>query len=1017
MKNIITLFVVLLLTQPCITWSAKVPANCEQFLGQLQENLETQKVVESSLVSLMKNAGVPRLPLSSLFINVPRTPKETQKIIDELRNTSLKKNLSFIDENANSRCLELVVAKDSTKELIESITKNNSIKINFLALDQIKRNELTAGYKLRQGEASQSLPLINQLEKSYSELAQAEEESQKTTNRAAIAQDLSLKQVLESKLIIENKLTEIEKEQVQIIKELTKSSDVITNLQKDLVRFEISFKEDKNYDIKNVYIKSIDYWRIAADELFHLYNNFNLKIDDKLPNYLYLQVETSEAKELYSEYVMVYEKFKNRRKEIVTIRLELISELKAKTYRSLNDAGQLRSQMIRECRKVKCTNLRIFSNDNIKDLIREIKLVPLKISSGALSKILEFRLKMSVGIEGWVDLATQMIYLFFIILIPFILTKSLKFLSAKLEAIKKNLFSKSMMNFKKRTLIAKWITRLNPFIPQIGMLIALFVAEKIIINTDLKELVRFFYYLELYYYYKITRLLLTVFLELLFLTDSIDRLKINKDLAVNSAKRISRIIFIELFLLHITQDAVRKAYTYNIISQIILVFNIFGVFIESNRWKKEILKNFENKLKKIDSLLVSRLHDKYIFLLLPLLLILLIGNELFNFISSYLIRLDSVKRLMTEILRKKIELIDKGRKHHNSPPKEYLDYFDYYLPATEPIFVSREVSILKNTDVIISNWLDNESNEDLLILIGNRGMGKSTTLDFLKRKYSEKADLSLSKIDQKILSAELIFIWLSKILSTPINNVDDIKLFDHQLINKKIILIDDIQNLFLSTINGFEAYKIFLEILNIKTNNILWILTVNSESWIYLKCVFGQEHFYGKELFFTPWKDFEIQQLIFLRHKQTGYERDFDESIKAFGSSDNSWDKAEVQFFRLLWGQARGNPRSALMYWISAISNPSSNTVHIEFPTFMSADLVANMSDDALFILAAIAKHDNLTHIELQKITCISDLIIRKCLKEACDKNLVWLDETERIRISSKAQYLIDYFLKGKNFL
>ena len=848
-------------------------------------------------------------------------------------------------------------------------------------------------------------------------MAQAEEESQKTVNRASLAVDLSLKHVLESKLIIENKLTEIEKEQVQILKELTKSSDVITNLQKDLVKFETSIKEVKNYDTKAVYINSINYWRTAADELFHLYNNFNLKIDDKLPDYLYFQVETAASKELYAEYVLVYEKFKNRRKEIITSRLELISELKAKTYRSLNDAGQIRSQMIRECRKKECTDQAVLSDENIKDLIREIKLVPLKISSGVLSKILEFRLKLSVGIEGWVDLATQLVYLFLIILIPFILIKSLKFLSLKLEAIKKNLFSKSMMNFKKRTLIAKWITRLNPFIPQIGMLIALFIAEKIIINTDLKELVRFFYYLELFYYYKITRLILTVFLELLFLTNSVDRLKINKDLAVQSAKRISRIIFIELFFLHITQDAVRKAYTYSIISQIILIFNILGLFVESNRWKKEILKNFENKFKKVDSLLVSKLHEKYIFLLLPFLLLLLIANELFNFISSYLIRLDSVKRLMTEILRKKIELIDKVRKHHNPPPQDYLNYFDYYLPATEPIFVNREVSILKDTEAIIDSWLREDSNEDLIILVGNRGMGKSTTLECLSRKYNDTTDLHFSKINAKILNAELIFSWISQLLATPINTIEDIKTFDHQLDSKKILLIDDIQNLFLSTIKGFEAYKIFLEILNIKTNNILWILTVNSESWIYLKSVFRNEHFYGKELFFTPWKDYEIQQQIFLRHKQTGYERDFDESIKAFGSSDNTWDKAEVQFFRLLWGQARGNPRSALMYWVSAISNPKPNTIHIEFPTFMSADLVSNMSDEALFILAAIAKHDNLTHTELQKVTCISDLIIRKCLKEAYDKNLVWLDENERIRISSKAQYLIDYFLKGKNFL
>lgn len=75
------------------------------------------------------------------------------------------------------------------------------------------------------------------------------------------------------------------------------------------------------------------------------------------------------------------------------------------------------------------------------------------------------------------------------------------------------------------------------------------------------------------------------------------------------------------------------------------------------------------------------------------------------------------------------------------------------------------------------------------------------------------------------------------------------------------------------------------------------------------------------------------------------------------------------------------------------------------------------MSDDALFILAAIARHDSLTHEELQEITGIPDNVIRKCIKEAHDKNLVWSDKEERIRISSRAQYVVDYFLIGKNFL
>ena len=106
MKNIIILFVVLLLTQPCISWSVQATTNCEPILKQLQEDLESQKALEASLVILMKNAGVPRLPFRGLFTTIPRTPKETQKLIDELSKTPISKNLLLIDGENKSACLE-----------------------------------------------------------------------------------------------------------------------------------------------------------------------------------------------------------------------------------------------------------------------------------------------------------------------------------------------------------------------------------------------------------------------------------------------------------------------------------------------------------------------------------------------------------------------------------------------------------------------------------------------------------------------------------------------------------------------------------------------------------------------------------------------------------------------------------------------------------------------------------------------------------------------------------------------
>jgi hypothetical protein len=105
------------------------------------------------------------------------------------------------------------------------------------------------------------------------------------------------------------------------------------------------------------------------------------------------------------------------------------------------------------------------------------------------------------------------------------------------------------------------------------------------------------------------------------------------------------------------------------------------------------------------------------------------------------------------------------------------------------------------------------------------------------------------------------------------------------------------------------------------------------------------------------------------------------------------------------------------MYWISAVSSPGPNEIHVGVPSFISSSAVGSMSDDALFILSAIARHECLTHEELRRVTRIEDTVIRKCLKEAANKNLIWMDEVARARISSRAQYVIDYFLIGKNFL
>ena len=208
-----------------------------------------------------------------------------------------------------------------------------------------------------------------------------------------------------------------------------------------------------------------------------------------------------------------------------------------------------------------------------------------------------------------------------------------------------------------------------------------------------------------------------------------------------------------------------------------------------------------------------------------------------------------------------------------------------------------------------------------------------------------------------------------------------------------------------------------MELIGLRTRNTFWCLAVATHSWTYLQGVLGRDHFYGKTYKLRMWTDQEIQKLILNRHEATGYSRTFDESVSAYGTGNVLGEKTEVQFFRLLWGQSRGNPRAALMHWVSAISEPSSGNIHVGVPQFIESSIVGTMSTEALILLASIARHDSLTSHELIRSTGLDLLIVRKCLKEAHEKELIWSDTESRIRISSRAQGAIDYYLVGKNFL
>lgn len=994
-------------------------SNCLE-IGKAAEgkilNLEKQI---SSLRFLLEKEGAPILPLELVFQIDVKDQEQVSRRLKEVRNFStIESVLKSRETEGFAQCNSDPKFKVIFQNVSERIANLNSLKLKFFEFPIDKRAIFVDNYTSQRVLRTNKNSIEQDVQETETALNDAQnklgEASEDLADGTSQPNDEDLAVAVTS---LQQYLADYASEHLDFLKTISEKKEKLENIR-FAVSESVKKEQEEVADIRSILADANTSWEKTVDFISELFKGIEVNTRVDLPEPMAPKSSFSKEQSIkYSEYLKEFNKSKSARIELAQKRTQIINDLRSQAFQLLSESGQLRSRLFLKCDKAdNCNDHRGLNSKNLSDFAREVEIIPIKIQAGAISKAIEFKGKVSAGVDGWIDLFQQIIALFILLLIPLTLLKLLNWFSGKLDSTRKSILNRSMMDFRKRTSIALWITRLNPFIPTVGMAFGIWLARQLIETTDISELSQLLFYFQLYFIYRIFRTLLQISLEVLFASESISDLKIQRIKVESSANRISRLIFIEYAFLFLIESTARKALIYGLLSTLVFYFNIIFIFWESYRWNRQILDAYETRFPA-HSIYLRRLSSSKIlyFFTCPALFGTVALHDLLIFIYSYLIKLDFFKKIHSEIFRRRIEA-DAEDQVKLSPSEYYLRQFDYYLPAEAEILVKRENSPAERIKSIINSWRSGKTSEDLVIIVGNRGMGKTTVLNSIAKSIGEQS--AVARPPAKTVETQDFFKFLSETLGSEVDSIDALLKVDKDLSEKKIVLIDDIQNVFLGKIGGFEVYKTFVEILSLKTKNIFWCLSVNSRSWSYLKGALGHEHLYGAIIELSSWRDSEIQDLILKRHEVSGVSRQFDKSIKAYGATgDALGQQAETQFFRLLWGQSRGNPRSALMYWISAISQTDAGNIVVGVPSFVNSSLVSTMSDESLFLLASIARHESLTQSEMRAVTRIQNSVIRKCMKEALDKDLVWVNTEGRYRISSRAQYVIDYFLIGKNFL
>ena len=163
----------------------------------------------------------------------------------------------------------------------------------------------------------------------------------------------------------------------------------------------------------------------------------------------------------------------------------------------------------------------------------------------------------------------------------------------------------------------------------------------------------------------------------------------------------------------------------------------------------------------------------------------------------------------------------------------------------------------------------------------------------------------------------------------------------------------------------------------------------------------------------------KIKELIKKRHSQTDFSLSYDVLISATKSEEeiDKYSSIENKFFKLLWELSNGNPRAALYLWTKSLKYSGTKSLTVNIPNISSNLKLHSLSDDVLFVLAAILKHENLGVKDIEKVTNLPVGVCRNSIKIGIESSLIYKDSNNKYMIDMINQYAIIKHLRSKNFI
>lgn len=378
---------------------------------------------------------------------------------------------------------------------------------------------------------------------------------------------------------------------------------------------------------------------------------------------------------------------------------------------------------------------------------------------------------------------------------------------------------------------------------------------------------------------------------------------------------------------------------------------------------RELRKEAVNKIKTALPRLFSFLKENY---------------SRFTLFYSKTRKLIGLEKPITSIKGEVANFLSETGESINRLPFVYQRLF-----AVEPIvdgrfFFGRDKE-LEKLGIAYKDWTTGKYSPS--IIYGEKGSGATSLITIFLKKYNIDYTLiriSLNRTMQfKDDFLNLFDEQLGKSKTTSLKEL--IAYLNNNTSRKRIIVLENLQQLFLRKINGFENLKILFELMSESNANVFWITTCTVYGYRYLQKTISIADYFANPIELENLDDNQIIEIILKRHRVSGYDLLFEASENII--SNKNYQKIPVEekqvyleklYFSQLNKFAHSNISLALLFWVRSTSDITDDKITIGHLPKVDFSFLSTLSNSKIFVLDLLLIHDGLTAEDVTSINGVS---------------------------------------------